>query len=357
MLSAVAIYTRIMERILVVNLLLNKEEIPTYITEFIADNIQNIIDHTMTKVYYDLYMKFAPQTSIRHNMVLDGGSYDEECRQYTRGADINKDDPEYSKNLYTYKKFRTYKDEQKDKFYKSFGVTPPKDLYDCTNNYEGHKLNALNFSIQKILYQYPFFSDVTRERISNVKKISNYDLLEIIKCFSSVNTGVYKDIMCMYDNCDNKYFMRAMNFFSLEINCHFEAVYQSARLLKEIPDKKTRDCECECLKRVNWPAHYQNFWVKGWKESLMPYYTSKNTVETFEQIFIIVNNIISVVSQEEKMFICDYVITTQNKPFFVEDLELSAFTEMFFKIFIGEGQHIEEKDWNEINLRDLRKFY
>lgn len=311
---------------------------------FLEENRKRIVEHTIMKIFYDYYKQHSPRKSLRKNMQSD--------KELESTCKINKDNSDYNRYLYNFKKYAQEKDAIK-KVQNHNSEKIPIDIFNIEDNMSGHHISDSTYKELKNITEYQIFDIIQTKRITNIKRLSNNAFEEAMNPLLSQNSDLYYNILNNYENDEHRYFKLCIDLFALEINCHFEMNYIIAQKLKKIKSKTEREKERESfgniyhfiIKNNNMSYRFQNFLVKDLDKFFSVYDYPKFTADKIYNLFLISNYIISCVSRH-----------IQNANVMDDDF-LFPDNDDFFENFIGKGQHIQEKTLNDINLRDFRALF
>lgn len=324
------------------------DELYTTVFNKMRDNTRN---HCVMLIYYILYRDLAEKKSIRFYV----GSENE-------AINVERSDPEYDKLLSTYKNYRTEKDKIATRF---FNVSDDICLYRRFETEEkgtkvkrtsGHELSLQDYLECKFLGKYDVFTAIAKNRLADVKKISNAIFEDdIFPQISGTGKGVYQAVL--EDEFVNNFnlpavFMRSINFFAIEVNCAFEKNYLVAKTLKHLEaDKDTKQREINFFLASNLyvleGGSFQDYLICGYRELLDLYDYPKVSALFFYEMTLIFNWVLNSVS---KLFF-------EYNDVKAEEFEITEEAEHFFENFVGRGQHVQEKSLDDFNIRDFRALY
>ncbi len=297
---------------------------------------ENVFNHCIFLIYYTIYRGICEKHSIRYHL----------------GAK-ERDESDYDKALYNYKKYRKLKDEQTKKFFddKNF-----HGLYNSFSNKKGESIGSLNgqeisetgrFELFELMH-YDIFKMGQSGAISSSKKCSNVDFED--NKFPQIQL-IYNDIADSFSESEMPYFMRSVEYFALETTYHFEKAYLIAEKIKDLKCRKeVRDREKNILysihKFCNDNHKYANSLVLGYEDIFKAYNFPEYDAE---DIYSMVN-------------VCCYIINTTVHNFFDNEKEWYNWSvpheiDEFCKHFFGNGQHIKAKKLENIRIKDFRDFY
>lgn len=346
----------------------------------IIDTIINVYDdlemNCVMLIIYCWYRQFSEKHSIRF-YIKDNISQNDDnlCtllnKSNTQQSNISyesvqRDDKIYDEAIYTYKTFRI----DKDTFAKNFFSNRPIEFQGLYKRFDSYKTGARinKLSGQELSYEsfieliflkkYSILSLMRRKKFSDSKNLSHYDFeTEFFSQIKDKNSGIYYDAISS-DMCKNAgSLIRAINLYAIENNCHFERNYRLAKALSDAKlNKAIREEEKNVLAHLNYfqdgNRNYQDSIVRGY-DKILACYDGENIdardiydiVHLCNYMMRYVMDVISFELDKEKINIKELY---ENEIITLND---------FFDDFIGRGQHIAEKDINEIQIKDFRDLY
>jgi len=336
---------------------LKKSNYKHEILDILNDTKEYIKKSSVCLLYYKIYINNPDVESVRAH-----------TKELTGKRKMERNNIEYEQKLYAYSKYRNRKDNDIENFY---GASPqkPSRLYKNFEQEEkgckvkrtqGHEISTTAFNELVILNRYSIFDAINEFRLPDVKKISNTRFKEeYFPQISSVNDGIYYDIINM--PCTNTpYFYRTMNLYALESNCAFEKKYLFAKALKSKKlNKNTKAQEIENFRytsilstRIPYGENsilieFQDRLIMGYDEILKYYVANKINTEEILQVVTLMNYMIHMAVEK---FLNEHHAC-------LEKFEITEQAEIFFKNYIGLGQHINEKNLNEFEIRDFRALF
>ena len=224
------------------------------IIDTIADVYDELKKHCVMLIFYKWYHKFSEKNSIRFYVknLIDWGDDSlqelaEDVGRQPPKESVERDDKEYDEAIYSYKTFRTAKDESAKSFFGNENIDF-KGLYKSFgNNEKGEKLKKL--SGQELSYQsflellfmkkYSIVALIRRNKFSESKNLSHYEFeTEYFSQIKDKNSGIYWDMQFSKLCKDAGTFIKTLNLFALEANCHFERNYHIAKALSSVKISK-----------------------------------------------------------------------------------------------------------------------
>lgn len=346
------------------------------IIDTVTDIQDEIIKHCVMLILYVWYREFSEKHSIRfyikNNICLDNNSTSQlvtelgEWINNTLSYSIERENKEYDDAIYKYKTFRT----EKDKFAKSFfrnTITDFEGLYNFfDDNEKGERLNKLNG--QELSYQsflellfikkYSIVALIRRGKFSESKNLSHIDFeFDYLSQIKDKNSGIYYDMQFSKLCKDAGAFIRTLNLFALEVNCHFERNYHIAKALSSVKiSKDAKEKEKNIFAHINYfqdsDHRYQDYIVLGYDKILARYdYKNVDAADIYDIVHCcnyIIRKVINMISAD---------LTTENideRKLYIKEVDALI---NFFDDFIGRGQHIIEKNIEEIKIKDFRDLY
>lgn len=302
-------------------------------------------------VYRCLYNKYAEKHSIRHY-----------AKMFSKEDIVFREDAEYNDSIYQYRKKREAKQKE---FHKAFGndvelFFEPFIVYDKEKKGEsvkrkhGQQLTRIQYDEIGNIRKYKIFDALSRNRIHSVKKISYYDFeKEYFPEISGKSGSLYEDILSKeYEFFPN--FFKCMQFFEVEFNCSIEKNYLIAKAVKRITKKENREKEMTTLLKSNFFVDafgnkVIDHMVLGCNELLELYRSGTLNSENVVELFCICNEVMN-------LSVCETLDELYRK---IPELKfyVSQQAEEFFKNYLAQGKHINEKNLEEINVMDYRKLF
>lgn len=204
-----------------------------------------------------------------------------------------------------------------------------------------------------------FFNYAFDDRIPDKKNYPTLFENGLMKDFKFIN-NLYQTILTSNDS----YFLKSLKFFTIEHITYFEHFYSLAKILKSYYNAEER-------KEYSYYA-YNLRYVKAAEtgeliffpfmfeeKNINRLYFLENTCskkETTEQACIILGQMTQLVEKTVDRVLANFVGDMVYNEF---DVEHCGYAEEFFRLFFGNGQHIQNKDecFNDINFDDIRIMY
>ena len=310
-----------------------------------------IYNNSIFMVYRCLYNKYTEKQTIRHYAKI-----------LSSDGKVERHDAEYNDSIYHYRKIRK---ARKEDFQKAFGadfeqITEPFIKYDEEKSGEpvkrrqGQALTQIQYEELGNIQNYNIFGALLKNRLHSVKKISYYEFEE--KYFPEIKGKkgtLYEDILSKeYESSPN--FFKCMHFFEIEFNCSIEKNYLIARAVKEISNKEERVKEMTTLLNSNFFVDafgnkVIDHMVLGCKELLELYSSGIFKAEDVVALFCICNEVMD-------LSVCD-TLDELHRSIPKQKFHISRQAEDFLEDYLAKGQHINEKNLEEINVMDFRKLF
>lgn len=340
----------------------------------ILDGIQDEIEkNCIMLLLYQLYYKLSDKKSIRYyvknTIDCNDDSFSKLANELGKCSNVQKikckssierDDRIYDESLYTYKTLRNEKDAYFSHrladftdLYKNFDE-PQKD--GRLKKLNGQELSYLHFLQMLFIKKYSIFKIMRFSKFYDNKNLSHAEFEDIyFPQIVSKNSGVYYDAISSTRCQGAGAFIRTINLFSIEVNCHFERNYLIAKAVSPL-HKSDKIKETDVFIHLNYfqdeSGCYQDYMVLGY-DKIFAYYDYPNvdshdiydTVHLSNYIMRNVNyNILSDIKKENMDI----------KKLYDKEIEI---LDSFFDNIIGQGQHIIEKNINDIKIKDFRALY
>lgn len=310
----------------------------------------DFINQIIFELYYDQYTKHCKGVALvefyKQEILNDRNIKTIECTE----------DPEYKKLKRSYKKYRLHNDNDSKRLYEKMEKGKNLHAYSEEDNIQyhelkkpeerskGHKLREYQMFQQKNLMNYKIFKHIENQSISSSKKVKDTDLIDMLTDFEKI----YIDIEKSFDT----YFEKCVQYYQLEIMCNIEIKYLIAEALslinKKLEDKENDKSIFKALIGISFKNNYfQNRFVIGRQIYIDKY--KEHNYNKFEDMPIEIYNLCKM----------KFIIKEIAKNKLLKEYNFSydyTKDEMFFKNFLGMGQHINEKHWKDIKLKDFRDF-
>lgn len=313
--------------------------------------LECIYNNSVFVVYRCLYNKYAEKHPIRYY-----------TKMLSFDGKVERHDAEYNDSIYHYRKIR---EEKKEDFQKAFGsdfeqITEPFIKYgkekkgEPVKRRQGQELTQIQYEEVGNIRIYKIFEALSKNRLHSVKKIS-YNTFKT-KYFYEIEGkkgALYKDIIFSgYESSPN--FFKCMHFFEIECNCSIEKNYLIAKAVKGISKKEDREKEMTTLLKSNFFADVLgnkviDHMVLGCKEILELYSKGIFKAEDIVTLFCVCNEVMN-------LSVCETLDELHRN---IPELKfyVSQQAEDFFEEYLAHGQHINEKNLEEINVMDFRKLF
>lgn len=370
------------------------------VIKILIEELPTAINQIMFEMYYVLYLLLEEKHSIYYyykervdkaHSELNIDDIPKDLKQYyeiiEKYRHVNfKDDADHNKIQRDYKTFRNDMDISTIGYYNIVNLGIYEKIKD---NYVGHKLRKLDYLFlermledDKIEY---LFDALMGSRLSNNKKVSNTDFYESIipaiqKMYDMIEETDYVDNGNVYKGA----MLRSIDYYQFEKNCSVELCYMAsyalAKIKKPLEDKQ-RDREIFHKLRwselvINGETHYiQNKAVSITNRVFSEYIDGNIDAYEVRDIYAGLNSIIYISLYSclkiffggsfsrplsSKYWIDIFQNGEKLKPELgsinIDDFMCSD-TELFFKTYIGAGQHINKKIWKVIKTKDFREMY
>ena len=337
------------------------------------DGMQDEIEkNCIILLLYQLYYKLSDKKSIRYyakntidcnddsfsKLADELGGLDNQKIKYKDR--IERDDRLYDESLYTYKTLRKEKDA-----YFSHRLTNFTDLYKNFDEPQkdgrlkklnGQELSYLHFLQMLFIKKYSIFKIMRCSKFYDNKNLSHAEFEDIyFPQVVSKNRGVYYDAISSTRCQSAGAFICAINLFSIEINCHFERNYLMAKAVSLL-NKSDKAKEIDTFIHLNCfhdgSGHYQDYMALGYNKIFAQYdYPNVDARDVYDTVHL-----------------CNYIMRNVNYNILADikkenidikklyDEEVDVLND-FLDNTIGQGQHIVEKNIEDIKIRDFRALY
>lgn len=364
--------------------------------DILADLKDDINKHCVMSILYSLYRRFSEKHSVRFyiknildwqddspgnpNSKLDIWLDNLNKSMKESSNKVERDMTAYDNSVYNYRILRTEKDELAKNFfanndlkftelYKTFENTDDNGKLQKTS---GQELSYLTFLESLLIHEYSIIDLVRRAKFYDNKNLSHAEYeSECLSQIKNKNSGLYYDMQFSKLFKQAGCFVRALNFIALEHSCHFERNYHIVNALSSV--KLSRDIKkaekniFAHLNRFTYGQYtYSDNIVLGYDKILARYDYENVNATDIQQVIRICNYIINYAYYKffaetpEKM---SGIIKSDNLDIdddeawyrlFVSELNI---LNDFFENYIGQGQHIFEKDFSATKTRDFRDLY
>ena len=343
--------------------------------------IPDIRNQVIFEIYYVLYLLCEEKHPIYYFIK----KYLKKIGKDNSSA-IMSEQKEYYTPLYAYKQFRKNQDETAKQVYNIENIGLYK-LLDKLEALEGHELRLLDYYFLKrttldssnISYMLNILKDY---RLPNANKVKSTDFKDsFVKGIDELYQEILTTDYAEFSIPNKTYFLRSIDFYQFEKNCSIEMCYNAAYSVSKI-SKKNKQEKDEAIKvfrhlrifnqnnniiqnrAITISKNIFNKYLKG--------YISCNDVHDIYLIanYIIHNSLYSCLETylghyfEKETSLGFYLDIYQNPELIKAECELPNIddfmckeTELFFKNFIGKGQHITNKTWEDVKLRHFRDMY
>ena len=312
------------------------QDVKPLLISTLIEQEENVFKHCVFLIYYIIYRETCSKHSIR----------------YLSGVK-DREDRDYDKTLYAYRKYRELKDEETKKFFNDENFPGQYNLFsnkkgEPISSLSGQKISKAGYSELLKLMDHDILKIGQSGAISSSKKCSNIDFEDLF--FPQIQS-IYDEIATAYDESEIPYFMRSVEYFALETTQNFEKAYLIAERIKELKCKKeVRDRERNILYDIhmfyNDNHWYANSLVLGYEDILkvynFPEYDAGDIYSVVNVCCYIINKVVHNFLDDEKEW----------HNWSIPD-EIDGFCEQFF----GNGQHIKDKKLENIRIKDFRDFY
>ncbi|MCT4594191.1 MAG: hypothetical protein N4A57_07990 [Anaeromicrobium sp.] len=315
---------------------------------FIMD-YDNFINQIIFELYYDDYTENCGSINLadfhKKENLNDNNIKTIECIE----------DPEYKQLKRSYKKYRTHNDNNAKTIYEKSSETSLngyekehniqyQELTTPQERAKGHKLRVYQIFQQKNLMKYKIFKQIENGRIASSKKLKDPELIDMLVEFENIYEEINKKFNTNFEKC--------IQYYQLENMCGIEIKHLIAKALK-MSNKKLKEKEIDkrifkSLMAVSYMGEdYQNRFVIGNQEYVNKYI--EGNYKDFEEMPM------------EILELCRLKLIA--KKIIKDKLSKKGFVynyikeEDFFEKFLGSGQHIHNKEWEKIKLKDFRDFY
>lgn len=368
--------SRVLSKSLIGTLKFDNSDNVMEIINQIQPNIQNQV---IFEIYYLLYLILEEKHSIYFY-------YKEREKRLGHVIDMNfKDDSRHNKIQNDYKTFRNNADDFAKKIYNKANIgylygKKPK-------NYEGHKLRRLDYLfLERILDDSKidyFFDSLRVGRLTDNKKISNTVFKnDIIPAIQALYENIDQTDYTVNNRINRPFMLKAIDYYQLEKNCSIELSYMSAYALGKVKKTlKEKKEDLEVFHNLRFSkiiseggSITQNKVFVTYGIIFYEYTNGKINAYNIRDIYEYFNNVIyfSVYNTLDRFF--DGLLGPLNSNYWLniyqngaklkKDLKLNGIddficldSEIFFKNYLAKGQHINQKKWEEIKIKDFRDMY
>ena len=292
----------------------------------------------------------------------------------------------YKKLKYNYEQYRKNQDDLAKIHYKIKNIglygrlgkgeikfRPKLRLLDYLFIKRYSEMNNVNYMLKAIKWN----------RLTNSNSVSNKDFEDY---FIKGIDDLYKEIgatdYAKWSEENNQFFLKSIDYYQLEKNCALELCYNAAYAISNIQKNlKQKKEDIKTLRALRYVfvhednAIIQNKAITISRQIMQGYLEESISVTEVHILYTIINNIIYLSEKKllvnyfggyfRKPMLSNYWLNIYQNPEIVkEECGLESIqdfmcqeTEMFFKNYFGNGQHITLKNWRKVKIKDFRDMY
>ena len=345
----------------------------------------DMINHAIFIVYYIIYLLCAERNSLTYYY----RKFFPEVSGY-EGDNINiVDNHHYSKSVYDYGVFRSKADDTAKFYYdkQNIGLYNKLTADDFKN---GYKITLLDYLIMYRMGQNSNIEVLLKvlrdERLASSKSVSKD------KFFEEIVPGIddlYESILSFnyggYSKECRDSLLRCVDFYQLEHNCAIEFNYKVAEALSKVKgiknEQKQNDLKTfQSIRLTSILFNHkqviiQNKYINPQNDIFCEYIAGNLSAADINEYYNAVNQVIHIgVYSMLSCYFEQYFGSKVTERFYMDiyqnsdkiremtgitsiDDFMCDETDEFFKSFLGQGQHIKDKNWKDIKLKNLRDLY
>ena len=357
-------------------------DITTKARDLLMMELPIIRNQVIFEVYYILYLLCEKYHTFYYycmKQIKQSGELKKDWKDFS-------DRSEYKEPKYYYKKYRQNQDNLAQCHYDIKNIGLYQNLKK-NEFHSGHKIGLLDYLFVKRCYEMGnvnyMFKVLKDNRLTNSNSVSNKDFEDY---FIKGIDDLYKEIgatdYAKWSEENNQFFLKSIDYYQLEKKCALELCYNAAYAISNIQKNlKQKKEDIKTLRALRYffvhedNAIIQNKAITISRQIMRGYLDESISVTEVHILYTIINNIIYL--SEKKLLVnyfggyfrkpmsSDYWLNIYQNPELVKkECNLGSIwdfmcpeTELFFKNYFGNGQHITPKNWGQVKIKNFRDMY